>query len=230
MERTDKPRVKICCIGSIEEARMAVRYGASAIGLVSAMPSGPGPISEELIAEIAATVPPGVATFLLTCKPDVASIIEQQKRTRVNTIQIVDRLEEGTYEDLRSGMPGIAIVQVIHVTGPESIEEALSVAPHVDAILLDSGNQSLAVKELGGTGRRHNWEISRKIREAVSVPIFLAGGLKPENARQAIEQVGPFGLDVCSGLRTDGRLDEEKVARFFKAINNHGASLKHHNP
>jgi phosphoribosylanthranilate isomerase len=219
MERTEKPRVKICCISSVEEAQMAVRYGASAIGLVSAMPSGPGPISEELITEIAATVPPGVATFLLTCKPDVASIIEQQKRTRVNTIQIVDHLEEGTYEDLRSAMPGIAVVQVIHVTGPESIEEAVGVAPHVDAILLDSGNQSLAVKELGGTGRRHNWEISRKIREVISVPIFLAGGLKPENAQKAIEQVGPYGLDVCSGLRTAGRLDEEKLARFFKVIN-----------
>jgi phosphoribosylanthranilate isomerase len=219
MERTEKPRVKICCISSVEEAQMAVRHGASAIGLVSAMPSGPGPIPEELIAEIAATVPPGVATFLLTCKPDAASIIEQQKRTRVNTIQIVDRLEEGTYEDLRSAIPGIAIVQVVHVTGPESIQEALTVAPHVNAILLDSGNQTLAVKELGGTGRRHDWEISRKIRESVSVPLFLAGGLNPENAQQAIEQVGPYGLDVCSGLRTNGQLDEEKLAGFFKVIN-----------
>ena len=136
---------------------MAIEHGASAIGLVSAMPSGPGPIAEELIAEIAAVVPPGVASFLLTCKQDVASIIDQQKRLRVNTIQICDRLVDGSYLNLRASLPGVSLVQVIHVTGPESVEEAQAISPHVDAILLDSGNQSLRVKELGGTGRTHDW-------------------------------------------------------------------------
>ena len=197
---------------------MAIEHGASAIGLVSAMPSGPGPIAEELIAEIAAPVPPGVASFLLTCKQDVASIIDQQRRTRVNTIQICDRLVDGTYEDLRQALPGISLVQVIHVTGPEAVHEALAISSHVDAILLDSGNQSLKVKELGGTGRTHDWELSRAIRESVEVPVYLAGGLKPENVAEAIRAVGPFGVDVCSGLRTDGRLDEVKLKSFFAAI------------
>ena len=197
---------------------MAIDHGASAIGLVSAMPSGPGPIAEELIAEIAAPVPPGVASFLLTCKQDVASIIDQQRRTRVNTIQICDRLTDGTYEDLRQALPGISLVQVIHVTGPEAVHEALAISSHVDAILLDSGNQSLKVKELGGTGRTHDWELSRAIRESVEVPVYLAGGLKPENVAEAIRAVGPFGVDVCSGLRTDGRLDEVKLKSFFAAI------------
>ena len=197
---------------------MAIEHGASAIGLVSAMPSGPGPIAEELIAEIAAPVPPGVASFLLTCKQDVASIIDQQRRTRVNTIQICDRLVDGTYEDLRQALPGISLVQVIHVTGPEAVHEALAISSHVDAILLDSGNQSLRVKELGGTGRTHDWELSRAIRESVEVPVYLAGGLKPENVAEAIRAVGPFGVDVCSGLRTDGRLDEVKLKSFFAAI------------
>jgi len=218
MDATTKPRVKICCIASVAEAWMAIEHGASAIGLVSAMPSGPGPIAEELIAEIAAPVPPGVASFLLTCKQDVASIIDQQRRTRVNTIQICDRLVDGTYEDLRQALPGISLVQVIHVTGPEAVHEALALSPHVDAILLDSGNQSLKVKELGGTGRTHDWELSRAIRESVEVPVYLAGGLKPENVAEAIRAVGPFGVDVCSGLRTDGRLDEVKLKSFFAAI------------
>lgn len=217
MRPTHKPRVKICCISSAHEAQLAIRYGASALGLVSAMPSGPGVIAEDLIAEIAVTIPPGVSSFLLTSKQDTASIIEQQRRCRVNTIQICDRLEIGRYDDLREAMPGIALVQVIHVTGEESIEEALAVAPHVNAILLDSGNQSLVVKELGGTGRVHNWEISRTIRELVNVPIFLAGGLNAENVADAMQQVGPFGLDVCSGVRVDGKLDEGKLARFFAA-------------
>jgi len=218
MDATTKPRVKICCIASVAEAWMAIEHGASAIGLVSAMPSGPGPIAEELIAEIAAPVPPGVASFLLTCKQDVASIIDQQRRTRVNTIQICDRLVDGTYEDLRQALPGISLVQVIHVTGPEAVHEALAISSHVDAILLDSGNQSLRVKELGGTGRTHDWALSRAIRESVEVPVYLAGGLKPENVAEAIRAVRPFGVDVCSGLRTDGRLDEVKLKSFFAAI------------
>ena len=217
MEPVRKPRVKICCINSVVEASMAIRYGASAVGLVSDMPSGPGVIPEELIAEIAVKIPPGVSSFLLTSKQDTESIIAQQKRTRVNTIQICDRLK-GDYQELRDALPGISLVQVIHVTGSESIEEACDVAPLVDGLLLDSGNQFLPVKELGGTGRVHDWSISRKIREFVDKPVFLAGGLTPENVREAVEQVIPFGVDVCSGVRTRNNLDEDKLSRFFHAI------------
>jgi len=197
---------------------MAIDVGASAVGLVSAMPSGPGPIPEELIAEIAATIPPGVSSFLLTCLQDAASIIDQQRRLRVNTIQICDRLTQGSYDDLREALPGISLVQVIHVTGPEAVDEAIGIAPHVDAILLDSGNQSLEIKELGGTGRTHDWNLSRKIREAIDVPLFLAGGLNPSNVATAIREVQPFGIDVCSGLRTNGNLDRVKLEAFFDRI------------
>ena len=198
---------------------MAIEAGASAIGLVSAMPSGPGPIPEELIAEIAATVPPGISSFLLTCLQDSDAIMDQQRRLRVNTIQICDRLTRGSYRELREALPGISLVQVVHVTGPEAVEEAVAVAPHVDAVLLDSGNQSLAVKELGGTGRTHDWNLSREIREAIDVPLFLAGGLNPSNVAAAIREVQPFGIDVCSGLRTNGTLDAVKLRAFFTRIN-----------
>ena len=196
---------------------MAIEHGASAVGLVSAMPSGPGPIPEELIAEIAAKVPPGVSSFLLTCQQDADAIVDQQRRLRVNTIQICDRLPEGSYRRLREALPGVALVQVVHVTGPEAVDEAILIAPEVDAILLDSGNQSLPIKELGGTGRTHDWRLSRAIREAIDVPLFLAGGLKPENVAEAIREVRPFGVDVCSGLRIEGRLDPRKLAAFFQA-------------
>jgi phosphoribosylanthranilate isomerase len=205
-------------MASVEEAWMAIRLGASAVGLVSEMPSGPGVIAEDLIARIAAAVPPAVSTFLLTCQQDASAIIEQQRRTRANTIQICDRLERGRYEDLREALPGIALVQVIHVRDADAIEEAAAVAPDVDAILLDSGNQSLAVKELGGTGRTHDWNLSRAIREAVDVPIFLAGGLNADNIAEAVGHVAPFGVDVCSGVRTAGRLDATKLSNFFKNI------------
>jgi phosphoribosylanthranilate isomerase len=211
-------RVKICCIGSIEEAALAVSYGADALGLVSAMPSGPGVISDERAREIAAWVPPGVASFLLTSRQNAASIIEQQRYVGSNTLQIVDRLTQGTYQDLRGALPGIGLVQVIHVQDEESLAEALRVAPETDAILLDSGNQRLAVKLLGGTGRTHDWTMSRRIVEQLKKPVFLAGGLKPENVRDALERVRPYGLDVCSGVRTGGKLDERKLSAFFEQI------------
>jgi len=182
------------------------------------MPSGPGVIGDDLIAEIAARVPPPIASILLTSRQDAASIVAQQKRTGVNTIQLCDRLEGGSYGDLRRAMPGIALVQVIHVRSPQSIEEALGAAPHVDGILLDSGNQSATVKELGGTGRTHDWSLSRKIREAVEIPIFLAGGLNPGNVAEAVAAVDPFAVDVCTGVRTDGKLDEAKLAAFFTNV------------
>jgi len=218
MEPTRRPRVKICCIASADEAWMAIRAGASALGLVSAMPSGPGVITEDAIAHIASGVPPAVSTFLLTSLQDAAAIAEQQRRLRTTTVQICDRIERGSPRDLRRALPGIGLVQVVHVTGPESLEEAVARVPSVDALLLDSGNQSLAVKELGGTGRRHDWRISRQIRDAVPVPVFLAGGLRPENVAEAITEVEPFGLDLCSSVRTDGELDPRKLDLFFAAV------------
>lgn len=210
-----KPRIKICCISTVAEAKLAVRSGANAVGLVSAMPSGPGVIAEETIAEIATTVPPGVATFLLTSRMDAPGIIAQQRRTRVNTIQICDRVSAECLRELRAALPGIALVQVIHVTGEESVAEAVAVADKVNALLLDSGNQKLAVKELGGTGRTHDWRLSRAIVEAVKLPVFLAGGLNPDNVAAAMAQVRPYGLDICSGVRTDGKLHQQKLERFI---------------
>jgi len=182
------------------------------------MPSGPGPIPESLIAEIASTVPPGVSTFLLTSLTDVGEIIKQQRRCRTDTVQLTDRLRSGTLADLRAALPGIRIVQVIHVNGEEAIQEAREVAREVHAILLDSGNPDLPVRELGGTGRIHNWEISRRIRDAIEIPVFLAGGLQSDNVSDAIRVVQPFGVDLCSGVRTNDRLDERKLAAFFDAV------------
>jgi len=218
MEATTIPRVKVCCISSVQEAKMAISYGASALGLVSEMPSGPGVISEGLIAQVAARVPPAVSSFLLTSKPDTLEIVAQQRRLGVNAIQICGQLQFGTYDDLRQALPGIALIQVIQVTGQESIEKAVSAAPHVSGLLLDSGNPFLAVPELGGTGQVHDWEISRRIRELVEVPVFLAGGLNPDNITDAIQQVQPFGVDVCSGVRTNGKLDEKKLSQFFSKV------------
>ena len=218
MKPQHRTRVKICCVQSVEEAKLAIQHGASAIGLVSSMPSGPGPIPEELIVEIVPTVPSHVSTFLLTSKQSAEEVIAQQRRTNVSTLQLVDSFPIGQYKVFRRELPGIQIVQVVHVRDEGSFDEAINVAEHVDALLLDSGNPSLAIKELGGTGRVHDWNISQKIRESVKIPVYLAGGLRAENVAQAISYVKPFAVDVCSGVRTKGELDEQKLANFFAAI------------
>ena len=214
-------RIKICCISSVVEAFMAIRYGASALGLVGKMPSGPGPIADELIKDIASIIPPPIASFLLTSETSAHCIIDHHHRTNTNTIQIVDELSDGTYEAIKQALPAIRLVQVIHVIDENSVEEAIRISEHVDAILLDSGNPKLAIKELGGTGRIHNWKLSRKIKEIISIPLYLAGGLNSDNVRQAIDEVQPFAIDVCSGVRTEGKLDEGKLSKFMEAAHHY---------
>jgi phosphoribosylanthranilate isomerase len=211
-------RIKICCINSITEAQTAISFGASAIGLVGKMPSGQGVITDELINKIAKSVPPPIATFLLTSEISSGGIIAHHKKVNTNTIQIVDELKLGSFRDIRERLPNVKIVQVIHILDEKSIDQALKISVKVDALLLDSGNPNLAVKELGGTGRTHNWLLSRKIVEQSKVPVFLAGGLHSGNVREAIDIVQPFGVDVCSGVRTDEKLDQKKLEEFFRAV------------
>ncbi|HUS67437.1 MAG TPA: phosphoribosylanthranilate isomerase [Kofleriaceae bacterium] len=216
--RAMRCRVKICCISSLDEAALAVRHGASALGLVSAMPSGPGVIGEEAIATIAAAVPPGVDSFLLTSLQDPEAIVEQHGRCRTTTIQLCDALPAGAHRRLRAALPGVRLVQVVHVTGDDALDEARAAADAVDAVLLDSGQPSLTVKQLGGTGRVHDWAVSRRIRDAIKKPLYLAGGLHEGNVAEALRRVDPFGLDLCSSVRANGALDADRLARFMRAV------------
>jgi phosphoribosylanthranilate isomerase len=216
--RPGSVRVKICCIASDAEADLAIEANADALGLVSAMPSGPGPIPEEAIASIVHGVGTRTATVLLTSRQDAAGIGAQLDRIHPTVVQRVDELAEREYIALRTSHPSVVLMQVIHVRGDQSVREASAVAPFVDAVLLDSGNPAATVKELGGTGRVHDWGVSRAICDAVRLPVFLAGGLRASNVAEAIETVRPFGVDVCSGVRSDGRLDRDKVHAFMHAV------------
>lgn len=211
--------VKICCISSVAEAQLAVAHGAAVLGLVSAMPSGPGVIDDALVAEIAAATPPPTETFLLTARTEAEAIAEQHARTRTTALQLVDHVPHAQLRRLRTLCPGTRLVQVIHVLGEASVDEAVAAAPYVDALLLDSGNPNLAVKELGGTGRVHDWATSRRIRDAVfPLPLFLAGGLRADNVAEAIGTVRPHGLDLCSSVRSAGRLDAARLQAFMAAV------------
>lgn len=211
-------RIKVCCIQDRAEVELARRHGASAVGFVSRMPSGPGVVDDDVIRDVLPRVPEAMDTFLLTSETEPARIAEGCRSCGPWAVQLVDRVPAGAYGILRSELPGVRIVQVVHVTGPESVAEALELAPEVDMLLLDSGRPEAPIRELGGTGRTHDWSLSREIRERVEVPVWLAGGLDPDNVAEAVRTVRPYGVDVCSGLRPDGALDEALLARFVGAV------------
>jgi phosphoribosylanthranilate isomerase len=213
-----KIKVKICCISSIEEAKLAIVHGAAAIGLVGRMPSGPGIITDELINSIAKTVIPPIDSFLLTSETTAEAIIEHHNKVNTTTIQMVDALSGREYHKIREAIPHVKLVQVIHVLDEKAVQEAIEIAEWVDAILLDSGNPNLSTKVLGGTGKTHNWDLSKKIRENISIPTYLAGGINKDNIRMAIDHVQPYGIDLCSSVRTNGQLDECKLEELFKAL------------
>jgi phosphoribosylanthranilate isomerase len=214
-------RVKVCCIENMYEAQMAIEAGAAALGLVGHMPSGPGVIPDAQILTIARHISPPIASFLLTSETRASDIIAHYRKAYTSTIQLVDALTE----DLRAALPAVKLVQVIHMVGDTTLQQAAYVAPYVDAILLDSGNPHLATKQLGGTGRTHNWQVSCDIVQNVPVPVFLAGGLTPDNVQLAIETVRPFGIDVCTGLRSQERLDPVKLRAFMQAVQAADAAL-----
>ncbi len=214
-----RTRLKVCCISSVDEALLAVRCGADALGLVGPMPSGPGVIADALIREIALAAPPPVATFLLTSETHPDRVVAHVLASRVSTVQLVDdAVTPDVYTALRRTVPGVKVVQVVHVVDRGSVDRALAAAPHVDALLLDSGNPAAAVRELGGTGRTHDWQLSREIVERSHRPVFLAGGLRSTNVAEALRAVRPYGVDICSGVRTDGQLDEAKLTAFVAAL------------
>jgi phosphoribosylanthranilate isomerase len=213
-----KIKVKICCISSIEEAKLAIVHGAAAIGLVGRMPSGPGIITDELINSIAKTVLPPIDSFLLTSETTAEAIIAHHNKVNTTTIQMVDALSGREYHKIREAIPHVKLVQVIHVLDEKAVQEAIEISEWVDAILLDSGNPNLSTKVLGGTGKTHNWDLSKKIRENISIPTYLAGGINKDNIRMAIDHVQPYGIDLCSSVRTNGQLDERKLEELFKAL------------
>ncbi len=218
MSALRQTRVKVCCISSEAEAALAVACGANALGLVGPMPSGPGIIDDTLAAQIAASTPPGVESFLLTSRTDATDILEHVGTVRPSVVQIVQHVDPGVYPLLMKAAPEVKRVQVIHVEDAGALDLIGHYEPYVHAFLLDSGRPNAETVELGGTGRTHDWDVSRQFVAATLRPVFLAGGLQPDNVTDAIGRVSPFGVDLCSGVRTDGELDEGKLKAFINAI------------
>ena len=211
-------KLKICCINSHDEAKTAISAGADLLGLVADMPSGEGMIEDHKIREIAASIKSFNNTVLLTCRTDAESIIEHHKETITSHIQIVDYIDVKNYQEIRKSLPDIKLIQVVHVEDESSYSLAMNFSNYVDFILLDSGKPSAKKRTLGGTGDTHNWNISKKIVRDCSIPVYLAGGINHSNVVEAIQKVKPYGIDLCTGLRTNNKLDKNKLNVFMEAI------------
>lgn len=211
--------MKVCCIQDEGELRLATEAGARFVGLVGAMPSGPGPIPDEAIARVAAAAPHDVTTVLLTSRTGAADIVAHVRGTGVRGVQIVRDVPAATRRAVRAALSGVVILQVVHVEGRSAVDEARRAAEGTDYLLLDSGRPAARVAELGGTGRTHDWSVSARIVEESDVPVLLAGGLRPDNVAAAIAAVRPWGVDVCSGLRDPGgRLDAGRLRAFMEGV------------
>lgn len=211
MKRT---RIKVCCISSIAEAQLAVAHGADALGLLGDMPSSPRAIDVDTAREIAKNTPPTVETFLLTASFSGTEIARQTEYCATTVVQVVQHIDASEYQRLIEMIPSVRRVQVIHVEDRTALDLIAMYEPYVHAFILDGGRANAAVADLGGTGRVHDWGISSEFVRRSTKPVFLAGGLKPHNVREAVSTVAPFGLDVCSGVRRDHKLDAQLLDEF----------------
>ncbi len=211
-------RVKVACIRNPEEARRAVSFGAAAIGMAAETAAGGPHLTQTEITEIVASIPKSIGTFLMTTRRSPVELAELARSAGVNTIQLWDVPEPEAYSHLRSAVPGISIVQSIPVVDEGAIEQAVQVSSRVDALLLDSAHRSVPVRWEEQHGRTHDWQVSRRIAEAVDVPVILSGGLTARNVADAIRAVRPYGVEVCTGVRTRGALDTTLLVQFFEVL------------
>ncbi|MEM7506915.1 MAG: phosphoribosylanthranilate isomerase [Pseudomonadota bacterium] len=211
-------KVKICCISSAEEASLARAAGADYLGLVGPMPSGPGTLELDEISAITARMSAEecACAVHLSAAEGAVELAAASRVTGARTLQIVRHVSVEVHRELALIAPDVTRWQVIHVEGTEAVEAISAYSPHVDGFLLDSGTPTIG--RLGGTGKVHDWSISRACVTATWRPVFLAGGLRPENVGEAIRAVRPHGVDICTGVRSDGMLDTQKLRRFLAAI------------
>lgn len=209
-------RVKICGIASVVEARLAIRYGASMLGMVAEHDVGTAPLDTAEIAHIAATLPPGVTAVVLTHRTDAAAILDLQHHCRVGAIQLLSPTTPAARQAILEGAPGVQLLQVVplNTTAPdEAIQQA---ARHSNAVLLDAGPPGDEVR--GRPGQIRDWTRCRQLVRAAAVPIVLAGGLSGDTVRAAIRAVRPYGVDAGARLRTDGQLDSAALAVFASGV------------
>jgi phosphoribosylanthranilate isomerase len=205
-------RVKICGIKSIDEAWMAVDAGADAFGLiVGATHKTEDVLKPETAHYILKEAPPYISSVLVTHLTTAKEILAIYTKVPACHIQLQDNISIDEIDKLRKNLKHVKLIKAIHVVRKDAVDAAKYFAPNVDALLLDSKTRF----RIGGTGKVHDWNISRDIVESIEIPIILAGGLTPENVVEAIKKVRPFGVDVNTGVKfPDGTKNPQLIKDF----------------
>jgi phosphoribosylanthranilate isomerase len=208
--------VKICGIRRHEDALIAAELGVDAVGLlVGQRQNSPDFISAGIARDISRALPPSVEAVLVTHIEDIDELERLLQQSGITTIQLHSEIASSSVERLRSRFPHVKIFKSVHVISADSVAYPEAFRKLVDGFVLDSIN--VATDQVGGTGKTHDWSISRQIvMRYPEIPIILAGGLNSENVRSAIEYVHPFGVDVNSGTKaSNGFKDTRKMQEFI---------------
>jgi phosphoribosylanthranilate isomerase len=208
--------VKICGIRRREDALIAAELGADAIGLlVGQRHNSPDFISATVARDIDRALPPSVEAVLVTHVEDIDKLERLLQESEIRTVQLHSEIAPSSVERLRGRLPHLKIFKSVSVISADSVAYPEAFAQLVDGFVLDSIN--LATDQVGGTGKTHDWSVSRQIvMRYPEIPSILAGGLNSENVRSAIEQVHPFGVDVNSGTKApDEFKDPRKIEAFI---------------
>ena len=206
------PFIKICGLKTYDEARLALDAGATAFGFLVALNYETADrISPEIAADIIGKLPKTAETVIVTHLTDPDKAADLARYTGAHTLQVHGDMRPAGVRQLVALAPSLRLIKAVHVSGPDSLETAAAYADIAHALLLDTRTAD----RLGGTGRTHDWSISAQIVTAVPVPVYLAGGLTPDNVQRAIETVRPAGVDVNSGVKDSaGGKDRRKVGLF----------------
>ena len=208
--------VKICGVRRQEDALLAAELGADAIGLlVGQKHTSPDFIFTTVAKDIARALPPSVEAVLVTHVEDLDELERLLQQSEIRTIQLHSEIAPSSVERLRGRLPHLKIFKSINIISADSVAYPEAFEKLVGGFVLDSIN--VATGQLGGTGKTHDWSVSRQIvMRYLEIPIILAGGLNSENVRSAIEYVHPFGVDVNSGTKApDGFKDTRKIEEFI---------------
>ncbi len=208
--------VKICGIRRHEDALIAAELGADAIGLlVGQRHNSPDFISAAVARDISRALPPSVEAVLVTHIEEIDELERLLEQSGITTVQLHSEIAPNSVERLRGRLPYVKIFKSVSIISADSVAYPEAFEKLVDGFVLDSIN--VATGQLGGTGKTHDWSVSRQIvMRYLEIPIILAGGLNSENVRSAIEYVHPFGVDVNSGTKApDGFKDARKMEEFI---------------
>ncbi|CAD6494085.1 MAG: N-(5'-phosphoribosyl)anthranilate isomerase [Candidatus Argoarchaeum ethanivorans] len=212
-------RVKICGNKNISELKLVIDAGCDAVGFITEVPvNTPRNITLKTASELIKKVPPFIDSVLVIMPETAEKVIEMAYTAHPTTVQLHNFTSYKLLEEIQSlRSQGINIIQTVAIP-EQAIEEINNFHQHiknlskyVDAVLLDTKIS----KRSGGTGKTHNWRISRAITEKSSLPVILAGGLNHQNVEDAVRIVKPFAVDTASGVETEGAKDEYKVRMFI---------------